>query len=95
MMDELDPPDVFDRIVCDPRILSGKPTVKGTRISVQIILEWFASGATAEYIAAEYPPVTVADVYQALMYAAAAMGAKQIRPACTPAPEPAAASVPA
>lgn len=85
--DDLDPPDVFDRIVCNPAILGGKPTVKGTRISVQIILEWFASGATAEWIAAEYPPVMTEDVYQALMYAAASMGAKQVRPACAPAPE--------
>ncbi len=37
---------MFDRIVCDPEILSGKPTVKGTRISVEIILEWLGSGGS-------------------------------------------------
>ena len=33
-----------DRIVADPAILLGKPTVKGTRISVELILGWLAEG---------------------------------------------------
>lgn len=33
-------------IVSDPEILSGKPIIKGSRISVQLILEWLASGAS-------------------------------------------------
>jgi hypothetical protein len=35
---------MFDRITSDPAILGGKPVVKGTRISVEMILEWMASG---------------------------------------------------
>ncbi|QDV59411.1 DUF433 domain-containing protein [Rosistilla oblonga] len=64
---------MFDRIVCDPEILSGKPTVKGTRISVEIILEWLASGATPEEIVSEYDHLSIEDVQQALRYAAAAL----------------------
>jgi len=64
---------MFDRIVCDPEILSGKPTVKGTRISVEIILEWLASGSTPEEIVAEYEHLTVEDIQQALRYAAASI----------------------
>ena len=64
---------MFDRIVCDPEILSGKPTIKGTRISVEIILEWLASGGTPEEIVAEYDHLTVEDIQEALRYAAASM----------------------
>ena len=42
----------FQFIESSPEILGGKPCVKGTRISVEIILEWIASGATVEEIAA-------------------------------------------
>ena len=61
---------MFDRIVCDPEILSGKPTVKGTRISVEIILEWLGSGGSREDIVRQYPHLTVEDIEQATAFAA-------------------------
>jgi uncharacterized protein (DUF433 family) len=61
---------MFDRITSDPEILSGKPIVRGTRISVQLILEWIASGATQAAILQHYPQLTAEDVEQALAYAA-------------------------
>jgi len=64
---------MFDRIVCDPEILGGKPVIQGTRISVEILLEWMASGATAQEIVDEYDQLTLEDVQQALRYAAASM----------------------
>jgi len=64
---------MFDRIVCDPEILGGKPVIKGTRISVEILLEWMASGATTQEIVDEYDHLTLEDVQQALRYAAASM----------------------
>lgn len=63
----------FDRITSDPSILGGKPIVRGTRISVEIILEWVASGATRDDIVRKHPQLTIADVEQALEYAAASM----------------------
>ncbi len=86
--DDVEVPDVFDRIVCNPAILGGKPTVKGTRISVQIIPEWFAGGATAALITESHPHLTPDDIHQALMCAAASMGIEPGRPACAAAPEP-------
>ena len=62
---------MFDRIVSDPAILGGKPIVRGTRISVEIILEWMASGASRDDIVRNYPSLTVQDVEQALEFAAA------------------------
>ena len=61
---------MFDRIVSDPQILSGKPCIRGTRISVQMILEWMASGANRDTIVQSYPQLTVEDVEQAIRYAA-------------------------
>lgn len=63
---------MFDRITSDPAVLGGKPIVRGTRISVQLILEWIATGATRAEIVAKHPQLTEADVEQALNYAAEA-----------------------
>ena len=49
---------MLDHIVSDPEILGGKPIVKGTRISVEMILEWVASGATRDDILKSYPHLT-------------------------------------
>ncbi len=64
---------MFDRIVSNPAILGGKPIVRGTRISVELILEWVASGATRDDILRKHPHLSAADVEQALAYAAAAV----------------------
>lgn len=53
---------MFERIVSDPAILGGKPCVKGTRISVEFILELLASGASREQIVGSYPHLTVEGV---------------------------------
>ena len=46
---------MFDRIVSDPAILGGKPIIRGTRISVALILEWVASGATRAEVLRKHP----------------------------------------
>ena len=62
---------MFDRITSDPEILGGKPIVRGTRISVEIILEWMASGATCDDILRRCPHLLAEDVEQSLAYAVA------------------------
>jgi uncharacterized protein (DUF433 family) len=64
---------MFDRIAANPAVLGGKPCVKGTRISVEFILELAASGASRDDIVRTYPHLTTADVEQALRYAAEAL----------------------
>ncbi len=64
---------MFDRIVSNPAVLGGKPIVRGTRISVELILEWVASGATRDDILRKHPHLSAADVEQALAYAASAV----------------------
>lgn len=63
---------MFDHITSDVAILGGKPIIRGTRISVEMILEWIASGATRDDILRRYSHLTAADIEQALGYAAAA-----------------------
>lgn len=61
---------MFEHILSDPTILGGKPCVRGTRISVEFILELIASGATGLEIVRKYPQLTADDVQQAVLYAA-------------------------
>ena len=61
---------MFDRIVFDPAILRGKPCIRGTRISVELILELIASGATRDDVLRAHPHLSAEDVEQALRYAA-------------------------
>ena len=64
---------MFDRIVTDPAILGGKPILKGTRISVEMVLEWIASGAGPADVVASYPHLELEDAMQAVRYAARAL----------------------
>ncbi len=64
---------MLDRIISNPAILGGKPIIRGTRISVELILEWMASGATRDDILHKHPHLSAADVEQALAYAASAV----------------------
>ena len=63
----------FNHIVSNPGILNGKPCIKGTRISVQIILEWIASGASVKDIVTKYPHLSEEGVREAVQYAAKLM----------------------
>ena len=62
--------DWKDRITVDPDILVGKPIIKGTRISVDLIMDRLADGWTLERITASYPRVTREDVLAAIAFVA-------------------------
>ncbi len=62
--------DWRERIVTNPDILVGKPSVKGTRLSVELILGWLAQGWTIEVLLENYPSLTREDVLAALAFAA-------------------------
>ena len=59
-----------DYIVCDPGILGGKPTLIGTRLSVEFVLELLAGGWDREAIRANYPNLTEERIRAVLAYAA-------------------------
>ncbi len=62
-----------DLIVADPRILDGRPCVRGTRLSVDFLLELAASGAAPEQILAQYPQLNPEGLAAAFRYAAQAL----------------------
>jgi uncharacterized protein (DUF433 family) len=64
---------MFDRITFNASILGGKPIIRGTRISVEIILEWISSGASRDEILHKHPHLSPEDIEQALAYAASAV----------------------
>ena len=57
------------RITLDPEILAGKPVIKGTRITVEFILDLLANGWTVEGIIENYPQLEKEDIRAALRYA--------------------------
>lgn len=65
------------RIVSDPNILVGKPVIKGTRISVELIIGWLASGWSFEQVLEAYPHITRDDIQAALAFAAEMMKEEQ------------------
>jgi len=59
----------MERIVVDPKVMAGKPVIRGTRIPVDAIIRRIADGMTIEEILEEYPNLTREDVKAALEYA--------------------------
>ena len=59
-----------DRIVIDPAIRSGKPCIRGTRITVYDILEYLAGGMSDDQVLRDFPALTREDVRAVLEFAA-------------------------
>ena len=70
--------DFRDRIVVDPKILVGKPVVKGTRIPVSLILNLVAHGFTFAQIIDDYPILTEEDIRAAILYAGARLDREEV-----------------
>ena len=69
--------ELLRRIVVDPRVMAGKPVIRGTRITVDMILELLASGMKPEEIAEDYG-ISLEDVRAALLYAARVLGREEV-----------------
>ena len=65
------PPMFEDRITRNPGIFAGKPIIKGTRVPVDLIVDFFNNGASIEEIVDDYPDLTIDDVQAALKFARA------------------------
>lgn len=69
-----------DRIEIDPRILTGKPVVKGTRLSVELILDLVATGCPEAEILASYPGLAREDILACVAYAAEIVRSERVFP---------------
>jgi uncharacterized protein (DUF433 family) len=59
-----------DRIEINPKIMLGKPVIKGSRVTVELILSKIAEGADERVLLAAYPHLTKEDIRAAVRYAA-------------------------
>ncbi len=60
----------MNRIITNPKILSGKPIIKGTRISVEFIINLLGSGTSYQEILNDYPHISIEDIHACLNFAA-------------------------
>jgi uncharacterized protein (DUF433 family) len=60
---------LLERITLNPKVMTGKPVIKGTRLTVQHILNLLAHGTTINEILKEYKGLTKEDVQACLLYA--------------------------
>jgi uncharacterized protein (DUF433 family) len=67
-----------ERITADYRVLLGKPVIKGTRITVELILRKLSQGATVQDLLAMYPHLEEADVLAALTYASEVIANEEV-----------------
>ncbi len=58
-----------ERIEINPQIMGGKPVIRGTRVSVEIVLRKLGAGLTAEAIIADHPRLTPDDIRAAYAFA--------------------------
>lgn len=72
--------DLLSRIVVDPEVMLGKPVIRGTRITVEILLEKLAAGIAVDEILVDYPSLTREDVMAALAYAQHVVGTDEVIP---------------
>lgn len=63
-----------DRVTVDPSICNGRPTIRGTRIAVQTVLEFLGAGDSQEDILKAYPSLEAEDIRACLLAAASLMG---------------------
>ena len=69
-----------NRIFLDPDVLVGKPTVKGTRLGVDFVIELLAQGWSEEDILRNYPNLASDDIKACLRYASRVLKAERVYP---------------
>ncbi len=72
--------DLTHRIAIDPDVLAGKPIIRGTRISVELVLEQLGQGWSIDDILAGYPHLERDDVLACLQYAHKLVGSEEVYP---------------
>jgi uncharacterized protein (DUF433 family) len=69
---------IADRIEVDPKIMLGKPVIRGTRITVELILRKLTDGASEADLLQAYPRLTRQDIQAAMRYAADTLAHEEI-----------------
>ena len=72
--------ELLERITVNPKILSGKPIIRGRRLAVEHVLSMLAAGDTVETILSGYPWLESEDVQACLVYARRLVGHERVEP---------------
>ena len=70
--------DWKERIIVDPKVLVGKPVIRGTRIAVEFVVDLLGRGWTTEEILREYDHLTTEDVQACLAYAGEVLKSERV-----------------
>ncbi|MGH7456757.1 MAG: DUF433 domain-containing protein [bacterium] len=71
---------LLERISINPKVMVGKPVIRGTRIPVELIVKMMAQGITEEEILKEYPRLEPEDIRAALAYASTILSNEEVVP---------------
>ena len=69
-----------DRITVNPKVMVGKPTIRGLRITVEQVLKALASGVSTQELLKDYPELEPEDIQAVLSYAAELVSEEQVFP---------------
>jgi len=72
--------DMAHRIVIDPAVMTGKPIINGTRITVEFVIDLLGPGWTTEQIIQQYDHITPQDIQACLAYASEVLKSERIYP---------------
>ena len=61
--------EILERITINPKVMSGKPCIRGMRVTVANVLRLLAAGNTSERLLAAYPYLEAADINACILYA--------------------------
>ncbi|MBI5034697.1 MAG: DUF433 domain-containing protein [Chloroflexi bacterium] len=71
---------LLERITLDPKVMVGKPVIKGTRLTVEYILNLLAHGTSIEEILKEYTGLSALDVQACILFAAKSLESSVFMP---------------
>lgn len=74
---------LLERITLNPKVMAGKPVVKGTRLTVEYILNLLAHGATTAEILREYKGLTPEDIQACILFATKSLESTTFMPLAT------------
>jgi uncharacterized protein (DUF433 family) len=72
--------ELLERIILNPKVMAGKPIIRGTRLSVEYILNLLAHGATTEEILEEYQGLKSEDIQACFLFATKSLGETDFMP---------------
>ena len=71
---------LFDRITVNPKVMVGKPTIRGLRITVEQILKGLANGISSKELLEDYPELEAEDIRAVFLYAIELVSEEQVFP---------------